>query len=261
MGRFNSADPANAGADMADPQSWNGYSYVENNPLNSVDPLGLDRTQCANATWADACVTATYPGYWYFMNSLTDLLEGYIFGAFRDGLPIPSGGGGAPPVPPKKPSEPQQSANNATCSPQAASGGVSQYLQGVFSAASMTGQFLTGTGPINRTFGPSSVESQMMASSRGIAQAINDYNNSKPTGTYIFGFSGVVAAGFNPIQQFVGSYSYSVSPTPGGLKVTLSNYTSVWSGSYHGLPSHQRSSFAPLGTTHQTYRILLPCHN
>jgi RHS repeat-associated protein len=35
LGRFNSPDPANAGADMMDPQSWNGYSYVENNPLNS----------------------------------------------------------------------------------------------------------------------------------------------------------------------------------------------------------------------------------
>jgi hypothetical protein len=125
----------------------------------------------------------------------------------------------------------------------------------------MFGQFLTGTGPSDLMFGPGSVESQMMASSPGITQAINDYNNGKPTGTYIFGLSGLWAAGANPIQQFVGSYSYSVSPATGGLNATLSNYTSVWSGSYHLLPSHQRSTFGPMGTTHQTYQVFVPCRN
>jgi RHS repeat-associated protein len=39
--RFMSPDPANAGADLTNPQSWNGYSYVLNNPLNAVDPDGM----------------------------------------------------------------------------------------------------------------------------------------------------------------------------------------------------------------------------
>jgi RHS repeat-associated protein len=38
IGRFMSPDPA--GADPADPQSWNRYSYVLNNPLKYVDPDG-----------------------------------------------------------------------------------------------------------------------------------------------------------------------------------------------------------------------------
>lgn len=41
LGRFTSPDPANAGANSYNPQSWNGYAYVLNNPLNSVDPDGL----------------------------------------------------------------------------------------------------------------------------------------------------------------------------------------------------------------------------
>jgi RHS repeat-associated protein len=41
LGRFNSPDPANAGADIFNPQSWNAYSYVVNNPPNTIDPLGL----------------------------------------------------------------------------------------------------------------------------------------------------------------------------------------------------------------------------
>jgi len=41
QGRFTSPDPGNAGADPFDPQSWNGYAYVKNNPLNAIDPDGL----------------------------------------------------------------------------------------------------------------------------------------------------------------------------------------------------------------------------
>jgi RHS repeat-associated protein len=41
-GRFMSPDPDNAGADPSNPQSWNMYSYVQNNPLNAIDPNGLD---------------------------------------------------------------------------------------------------------------------------------------------------------------------------------------------------------------------------
>ena len=41
QGRFTSPDPANAGAVLNNPQSWNAYSYVWNNPLRLVDPTGL----------------------------------------------------------------------------------------------------------------------------------------------------------------------------------------------------------------------------
>lgn len=40
LGRFTSPDPSNAGADPSDPQTWNAYSYVRNNPLTLTDPSG-----------------------------------------------------------------------------------------------------------------------------------------------------------------------------------------------------------------------------
>jgi RHS repeat-associated protein len=40
LGRFNSPDPVPGS--IADPQSFNRYSYVRNNPLTLVDPTGLD---------------------------------------------------------------------------------------------------------------------------------------------------------------------------------------------------------------------------
>src|SRR5206468_476541 len=42
-GRRLSPDPAGMGAaNSANPQSWNRYAYVGNNPLANIDPLGMD---------------------------------------------------------------------------------------------------------------------------------------------------------------------------------------------------------------------------
>ena len=42
LGRFTSPDPLMASAKRINPQTFNRYSYVTNNPLNLVDPLGMD---------------------------------------------------------------------------------------------------------------------------------------------------------------------------------------------------------------------------
>ncbi len=49
VGRFMSPDPDNTGATLQSPQSWNAYSYVLNNPLNAIDPTGLDCVYTAGA--------------------------------------------------------------------------------------------------------------------------------------------------------------------------------------------------------------------
>jgi RHS repeat-associated protein len=41
QGRFNSADKPFAGQYRGNPQSWNMYTYVLNDPLNFIDPFGL----------------------------------------------------------------------------------------------------------------------------------------------------------------------------------------------------------------------------
>ena len=41
QGRFTSVDPLGSSATIADPQSFNRYSYVQNNPTNFTDPTGM----------------------------------------------------------------------------------------------------------------------------------------------------------------------------------------------------------------------------
>ena len=57
MGRFMSPDPGNAGADITNPQSWNMYSYVLNNPLTNIDPTGM-----SSQTNGEDCNDDTHPG-------------------------------------------------------------------------------------------------------------------------------------------------------------------------------------------------------
>jgi RHS repeat-associated protein len=42
QGRFSSPDPLLSSGRLTEPQSWNRYNYCSNNPLNIIDPNGLD---------------------------------------------------------------------------------------------------------------------------------------------------------------------------------------------------------------------------
>ncbi len=51
--RFEQPDPYGGSYDMTDPQSFNRYSYVQNDPVNFVDPLGLDPIGALGRALAD----------------------------------------------------------------------------------------------------------------------------------------------------------------------------------------------------------------
>lgn len=74
VGRFLSADPIDD-VYIGQPQSWNKYSYVRNNPVRFIDPTGL-RCQPGEALGPDGCdstVTAPDPGP---SGSMTAFLSG-----------------------------------------------------------------------------------------------------------------------------------------------------------------------------------------
>ncbi|HXQ71108.1 MAG TPA: polymorphic toxin type 28 domain-containing protein, partial [Pyrinomonadaceae bacterium] len=64
LGRFTSVDPENFQAmqNTSKPQSWNGYSYVSNNPLRSNDPTGLAEQQ--DSEKVQILRNGLWYGYW-----------------------------------------------------------------------------------------------------------------------------------------------------------------------------------------------------
>jgi hypothetical protein len=149
------------------------------------------------------------------------------------------------------------------CSGKGSSTTLADYAAGVESAGLMLGEFLSGLGRETSTYGPNSVESGMLESSVGVTNAVNSYlTTGQTSGTFEFTPPLRVAeAGINPMQQFVGSFNWKIAPTVGGLNITLTNRTSVWSASYHERHSHDRSTLRPGGNTYQTYEVFVPCGN
>jgi RHS repeat-associated protein len=70
IGRFTTPDPYIASGGPADPQSWNRYSYVQNDPVNFSDPEGLmmKSNDCNFSFWGDSYCPMGGPwfgGYWW----------------------------------------------------------------------------------------------------------------------------------------------------------------------------------------------------
>ena len=123
----------------------------------------------------------------------------------------------------------------------------------VGTAAGMTSDWATGTGNKETYFIGGNVAEAMRGSS-GITKARNDYYaTGKNSGLAVFGLSGLVNSGLNPIQQFVGSYRYSIVPVGSQLFFSLTNTTSFSSAAYHVWPSSWNWHSGPMGNTKQTY--------
>ena len=60
--RFDQPDPYDGSYNLTDPQSFNRYAYVHNDPVNRVDPTGLVPVICGPEYSGPACMSA--PGFW-----------------------------------------------------------------------------------------------------------------------------------------------------------------------------------------------------
>ena len=136
------------------------------------------------------------------------------------------------------------------------------------------GMFLdwaTGSGPDSTLFGPGSNQVNDMKNSAGVVAARQAFyrknagakcdddcaNKYQPLTNYNpgFGFPGLIKAGFNSTQQFIGNFRVDIYPDNSNCIITimLSNTTSMTSFSYHLFDSWERSSRGPGGNTRQVY--------
>ena len=82
QGRFQAMDPGNAGADPGSPQTWNGFAYVQNNPVTLLDPTG----EFAEATAAGGAICGPICAG---IGAAVDV-AGALFGIFGGGTHTPS---------------------------------------------------------------------------------------------------------------------------------------------------------------------------
>ena len=116
-GRWSSPDPYKGSMQLGDPQSFNRYSYVSNQPTNFVDPSGLMfLAACRWVRYAaftsyneDGSINSTEPGGWQYECT-------QLFILWDSPLPVPiftipdpniggGGGGGTPVQPPTQPTQ------------------------------------------------------------------------------------------------------------------------------------------------------------
>jgi RHS repeat-associated protein len=255
FGRFWSPDPAGTSAvDYKNPTSWNGYIYVWADPINAADPSG--RCVIAGVTYPDGqppCPDVTGVNVVGYGNSTAygpwNGMDGYESGFHA--IQETSGPGGGASADPNK-------VRDCAAAPASAL----QYAEAA-GVTALTAEFFTGLGPSDYLFGPDSPMSQVMAQSAGVQQVLNDYYMlGQTSGLYVFGAQGLAAAGVNPVAQFVGSFTWTITPTGGGILLSLSNTTSFTSLTYDKGPQWERRPKrlpTPMGNTRQTYDIVAPC--
>ena len=91
-GRWTSPDPYNGSMNIGDPQSLNRYAYVNNDPINFIDPSGL------NASSGGICLTFVHGTRYEFPNgTIVEIPQSYsttCFGGGGGGSYSPSGSTG-----------------------------------------------------------------------------------------------------------------------------------------------------------------------
>jgi len=123
----------------------------------------------------------------------------------------------------------------------------------------MFGMWLSGFGSFTSVVFKNNAVTDALKNSEGIIKAINDYNKiGRKEGYYSFGINGLIDAGLNPVEQFVGGYNYKIDVLNNNLQFTVTNTTSFSSFLYHLWPNSWNWSYGPMGNFNQTYIFTVP---
>ncbi|MEP2510075.1 MAG: DUF6443 domain-containing protein [Reichenbachiella sp.] len=142
-------------------------------------------------------------------------------------------------------------------------------------AIGMTVDWALGTGAENRVFRNDEIANsfrdsrvvnqareywynEVNAGRKSITDGVTNFRGKEVWSGGNFGISGAIAAGSDPIEQFVGSFSPAITSDGTTLTYTLTNTSSFKSLAYGIGPDWLRSTFGPGGNMSQTYIFTEP---
>jgi RHS repeat-associated protein len=142
-------------------------------------------------------------------------------------------------------------------------------------AVGLTFSWAFGTGDDHRTFTNNAVANsfrdarvvnqareywykQVNAGNKTIYDGLTNFLGKKVWSGGNFGLSGIIAAGPDPMEQFVGSFTPAISSDGINLNFTIQNTTSFKSLMYGIAPDWSRSTWGPGGNLTQTYIFTEP---
>jgi len=286
QGRFTSVDPRNAGTNPMDPQSWNGYSYVSNAPTALTDPSGL-------GIFGDlgSIIGSFFPGLGtligWGIGSIADLATGQsisppgfvglgsdIFGSITGSVNTgpwneqwPIGGG----MGPLNTGTVFGSGNTGPFIFSLEDGATQpqttwQFFRSYWSTGGFLFNFVTGTGPRVRYYGPNDYRARDLMSSKGF-QVVNQQikqgcQAGKTHGTLNLstwqGYKDIPYDIFHsPVGGEAGGYNGTWSASGGTSEITIVNYAGAYSFFYHAVNDRTGTS-GPFRTIKQTFVIKEP---
>jgi len=90
QGRWLSPDPAGLGAvDPANPQTWNRYAYVGNNPLSLIDPLGADAYEGCDRNLQPWCFEGSWTAWIQGLNGMSGWGDPFRLGSIPVKVYVP----------------------------------------------------------------------------------------------------------------------------------------------------------------------------
>ena len=260
MGRFMSPDPmGNSVADFANPQSWNMYAYVLNNPLKYVYPTGLD---CAYLNDAGDGIEESdrnsnigecnsNGGYW--VSGQVNTLHVGDDGSYRFGY----AGMGA-------------DGNYTTTTYLNYLGpNTDNSLSSAYGAAAgLLSDFLTGSGPDVRNYDLSTIEGRNFLQSKGMQQLNARIKAGCASGQQSGKAdlsSGQAAANIpydaahSPVGGQVGGYGGGTYTNNGdSTNISFTNVAGSHSFVYHGVPDRPSGSTGPGRSITQNFTLSEP---
>jgi RHS repeat-associated protein len=253
FGSFMTPDPLGMGAaDLMNPQSLNQYAYVMNNPLNTDDPSGMD-------PWDEG-------GFGGFGGGG---LGGDCIWCEGPSMPppiIPNWSGIPLPGPGQGPDLSSVIIENFDCSICTGDQSLWDFFHSYFNTLGFLVNFLTGTGPTKRTYGPQDYRSKDLKASEGIQQVNDQIKAACARGQTSGGLNvgtGQAAANIphdvanSPVGGQVGGYNGTWVTNGDTTTLTIHNDAGAYSFFYHKAPNNPFGN-GPLRTINQTFNIQEP---